>query len=184
MGTVRAIPTRAGDPLCCSLTNFLNIPIMRLTTCILSASLALGACASPPTSPPASPPASLPASPALEGTSWRLASFQSNDAGATALQPRAPDQFTLSFGKDGRLAAKLDCNRGSGPWQAVAVDATGGTLNLGPVATTRAMCPPDAIGSRLTADLAAPGRAVSTQVATDAVLERITRHCQVTELRD
>ena len=36
----------------------------------------------------------------------------------------------------------------------------------------------------LTADLAAPGRAVSTQAATDAVLERITQHCQVPELRD
>jgi 3-isopropylmalate dehydrogenase len=36
----------------------------------------------------------------------------------------------------------------------------------------------------LTADLAAPGRSVSTQAATDAVLEKITQRCQVPELRD
>ncbi len=36
----------------------------------------------------------------------------------------------------------------------------------------------------LTADLAAPGRAVSTQAATAAVLERLEPRCQVVELRD
>jgi heat shock protein HslJ len=117
----------------------------RLSICVLSVTLALSACATGlPTAAP---------TPALEGTSWRLASFQSGDDGVGALQPRAADQFTLSFGKDGRLAAKLDCNRGTGPWQAVAGDATSGTLSLGPVATTRMMCPPDPIGTRLSADL-------------------------------
>lgn len=145
---------------------------MRLTICILSASLALGACASPT------------ATPALEGTNWRLASFQPNTDGSAQLTPREPDQFTLSLGKDGRLAAKLDCNRGNGPWQAVAVDANSGTLSLGPVATTRMMCPPDAIGTRLTADLNAlrtyrlqDGR-LHTSLPADAgvyVWERVTQ---------
>lgn len=36
----------------------------------------------------------------------------------------------------------------------------------------------------LTADLAAPGQAVSTQTATEAVLERLEPRCHVTELRD
>ena len=117
----------------------------RLSICLLSASLALGACATGSPTPPAMS--------TLEGTSWRLAAFQSGDDGAGALRPRAADQFTLSFGKDGRLAAKLDCNRGTGPWQAVAGDAKSGTLSLGPVATTRMMCPPDPIGTRLVADL-------------------------------
>jgi len=144
---------------------------MRLSLSILSVSLALSACASPP------------ATPSLEGTNWRLTSFQSGDEGVKPLQPAAPEAFTLSFGKDGRLAAKLDCNRGTGPWQAVAADATGGTLNLGPVATTRAMCPPDAIGARLLADLTAlrtwrlEGNRLHTSLPADAgvyVWERIT----------
>lgn len=125
---------------------------MRSTLCILSVTLALGACSSTPASSPAATESSVPS---LEGTSWRLASFMSNDDGSKALRPGTPDGFTLSFGKDGRLAVKLDCNRGNGPWQAVATNATGGTLSLGPVATTRAMCPPDAVGTRLAQDLPA-----------------------------
>jgi 3-isopropylmalate dehydrogenase len=39
-------------------------------------------------------------------------------------------------------------------------------------------------GGALTADLAAPGQAVSTQTAADAVLERLEPRCHVTELRD
>jgi len=125
---------------------------MRSTLCILSVSLALGACSSTPASSPA---ATASSAPSLEGTSWRLASFVSNDDGSKALRPGTPDGFTLSFGKDDRLAVKLDCNRGNGPWQAVATNATGGTLSLGPVETTRAMCPPDAVGTRLAQDLPA-----------------------------
>lgn len=126
--------------------------MMRSTLWFLSVSLALGACSSTPASAPAATESSAPS---LEGTSWRLASFASNDDGSKALRPGTPDGFTLSFGKDGRLAVKLDCNRGNGPWQAVATDAMGGTLRLGPVATTRAMCPPDAVGTRLAQDLPA-----------------------------
>jgi len=132
---------------------------MRASFCLLSVSLALGACSSIPSTAPSNSPSTTPAAavatPTLAGTSWRLASFQANDDGSQALRPGSPDGFTLSFGQDGRLAVKLDCNRGNGPWQAVAADATGGTLSLGPVATTRAMCPPDAVGSRLAQDLPA-----------------------------
>jgi 3-isopropylmalate dehydrogenase len=39
-------------------------------------------------------------------------------------------------------------------------------------------------GGALTADLAAPGQAVSTQAAVDAVLERLEPRCHVAELRD
>jgi len=132
---------------------------MRASLCLLSVSLALGACSgissTPPSNSPATAPVTAVAIPTLAGTSWRLASFQANNDGSQALRPGTPDGFTLSFGQDGRLAVKLDCNRGTGPWQAVATDATGGTLSLGPVATTRAMCPPDAVGSRLAQDLPA-----------------------------
>ena len=128
---------------------------MRASLCLLSVSLALGACSSTPSTAPATAHSTAVATPTLAGTSWRLASFQTKDDGSQALRPGTQDGFTLSFGQDGRLAVKLDCNRGSGPWQAVATDATGGTLSLGPVATTRAMCPPDAVGARLAQDLPA-----------------------------
>lgn len=103
--------------------------------------IALSACAS-----------TLPSA-GLEGTSWRLARFESPGDTTAVMRPDDPGRYTLSFGKDGRLAAKLDCNRGTGPWHAVAGDDRSGSLRIGPLATTRAMCPPDAIGARLTRDL-------------------------------
>ena len=115
----------------------------RLRLCILSACLAMSACAT------------TPGTAELAGSTWRLASFQSSDDGIAALRSSDPQRYTLSFGNDGRLAAKLDCNRGTGPWQAEAGDAKGGSLRLGPLGTTRAMCPPDPLGANLVRDLEA-----------------------------
>ena len=99
---------------------------MRVTSAILTACLALTACASTP------PPA------ALEGTTWRLAMFQSNDDATGTLRPANGDSFTMAFGKDGKVAAKLDCNRGTGPWRAEpAAGSSSGSITIGPLATTR-----------------------------------------------
>lgn len=114
---------------------------MRLATVLFSLCATLAACASPPSVAP------------LAETSWRLARFESPDAASAVLHPEDPQRFTLSFGQDGRIAARLDCNRASGSWQAVPADAHGGGLRIGPLAMTRAMCPPDPIGERLSRDL-------------------------------
>jgi heat shock protein HslJ len=80
---------------------------------------------------PASPPAS---SSRLEGTSWQLVKFQGSDD--TVLTPDDPTRYTLDFGKDGRLSARVDCNRGNATWKS----AEPSQLELGPLALTRAKC--------------------------------------------
>lgn len=115
---------------------------MRMTSAILTTCLALTACAGAP------PPATL------DGTTWRLAMFQSNDDATGTLRPASADSFSMAFGKDGQVAAKLDCNRGTGPWRAEpAAGSSSGSINIGPLATTRMMCPPDPVGDRLARDV-------------------------------
>jgi heat shock protein HslJ len=80
--------------------------------------------------------------------------FQSNDDATGTLRPAMCDSFTMAFGKDGQVAAKLDCNRGTGPWRAEpAAGSSSGSITIGPLATTRMMCPPDPVGDRLARDV-------------------------------
>jgi heat shock protein HslJ/membrane-bound inhibitor of C-type lysozyme len=71
----------------------------------------------------------------LTGTSWQLVRFQGGDG--TVLTPSNPSNNTIAFGADGRVSARIDCNRGSGTWKSVGP----GQLEFGPLALTRAMCP-------------------------------------------
>lgn len=66
-----------------------------------------------------------------------------------------PARFTLRFGSDGRASLRLDCNRGAGNWKSIpAADGLSGQLQLGPIATTRALCPPPHLDDRIARDLA------------------------------
>jgi para-nitrobenzyl esterase len=76
---------------------------------------------------------------ALAGTSWQLVRFQGGDG--KVLAPGERSKYTLAFNADGRVAARLDCNRGTGSWKS----AGPGQLELGPMAVTRAMCAPGSI---------------------------------------
>jgi heat shock protein HslJ len=94
-----------------------------------------------------------PASP-LAGTRWQLVSIQSMDDAQGRVRPPEPARYTLEFGADGRVAVRLDCNRGSATWQAQPAAHGGphrasGQLLMGPLTTTRAMCPPDSLAPRL-----------------------------------
>ncbi|MBL8771178.1 MAG: META domain-containing protein [Phenylobacterium sp.] len=91
-------------------------------------------------------------SPALGGTRWRLVAFQSMDDAQGRTTPTAPDRYTIFFGPDGRAALQLDCNRGWAPWKA-APSGAGGSLAVGPLATTRMSCPPPSMGSLLETQL-------------------------------
>lgn len=46
---------------------------------------------------------------------------------------------------DGSLTARIDCNRGRGTWKSAAP----GQVELGPLALTRAMCPPGSLHDRI-----------------------------------
>jgi heat shock protein HslJ len=89
----------------------------------------------------------------LEGTSWQLAAIQSmDDAQGTTAVPD-PSKFTVKFGQDGRAAFQLDCNKGSGSFEAQpSGDATSGTLTFGPLPTTLMGCagpPKDQLDQRV-----------------------------------
>lgn len=75
----------------------------------------------------------------LGGTSWRLVQFEGGDG--TTLKPDDPAKYTIAFGTDGRLSARIDCNRGTSTWKSSAPSQ----LELGPLALTRAKCPPESL---------------------------------------
>ena len=96
----------------------------------------IAGCARPVPAPP-------PAAPSLAGTAWQLVRFQGGD-GAVAT-PDDRSKYTLAFAGDGTLTARIDCNRGRGTWKSQGP----GQLELGPMALTRAMCPPGSLHDRL-----------------------------------
>ena len=93
--------------------------------------------------PPSSP---APDARELTGTSWRLVLFQGSDD--TTLTPDDRSKYTLTFGAENRISARVDCNRGSGTWK-----ASGNQLAIGPLALTRAACPPSPLHDRFARDL-------------------------------
>lgn len=66
-----------------------------------------------------------------------------------------PARFTMHLGADGKASFRLDCNRGMGSWQASpAADGVSGQIAFGPIAATRALCPPPHLDERVVRDLA------------------------------
>ncbi len=119
------------------------------------------ACGQPAREPEAaaSGPATAPAavktsSSALVGTRWQLREIQSMDDAIGTTRPDDPSLYTITFNDDGSLAMRLNCNRGIGPWKATP-DATGaaGSIKIGPLAVTRALCPPPSLDERIARDM-------------------------------
>ena len=78
----------------------------------------------------------------LANTAWRLVGFEGGDG--TRLTPDDPSKYTIEFDADSNLAVRFDCNRGRGAWK-----ASGSSLEFGPLALTRAMCPPGSLHDHL-----------------------------------
>jgi para-nitrobenzyl esterase len=85
--------------------------------------------------------------PGLAGTSWQLVKFQGGDG--QLLVPDERSKYTLTFGADGVLTARIDCNRGRGAW----ISREKGELELGPMAITRALCPPGSLHDQIVRQL-------------------------------
>ena len=85
----------------------------------------------------------------LKGTSWQLVRFQSSDD--KTVVPDDKSKYTITFGNDGRVSARIDCNRGSGTWKSEGPNQ----LRFGPLALTRAMCPPGSLHDRIAKDWSA-----------------------------
>jgi heat shock protein HslJ len=91
---------------------------------------------------------SLAASP-LAGTEWQLHAIQSMDDAQGTTKIADPSRFTVHFGVDGRASFQLDCNRGMGDWKVESAGDESGKLTFGPIAATRALCPPPNIDERV-----------------------------------
>jgi heat shock protein HslJ len=70
----------------------------------------------------------------LSGTSWQLVKFQAPDESFHA--PQDKSKYTIKFGSDGRVVARVDCNRASSTWRATA----NGELKFGSWSRTSAKC--------------------------------------------
>lgn len=69
---------------------------------------------------------------------WKLYSFQRSDL--PEIEIHNPEQFTVRFGDDGRVAIRADCNNCIGSYE-----LTGQHLRLGVLACTRAYCGSDSL---------------------------------------
>ena len=85
------------------------------------------------------PAAKPPLSSGLSGTSWQLVKFESSDD--TTLTPDDGAKYTIDFLAGDKLAVRIDCNRGSGTWKT----AGASQIEFGPLALTRAKCPPPSL---------------------------------------
>ena len=91
----------------------------------------------------------------LTETEWRLVEFQSMDDAIGTLRPNPSQAYTMRLSRDGTVTLRLNCNRGTGTWSArPSEDGTSGSFEFGPLATTRALCPPPSLDERLAADTA------------------------------
>ena len=106
-------------------------------TFLLGTTLLLAACAA------VAPTLSQSATPNLSGTSWQLVKFQGSDD--KTLTPDDKTKYTIQFNTDGVLSARIDCNRGRGTWKSSGASQ----LQLGPLALTRAMCPPESLHDQI-----------------------------------
>jgi para-nitrobenzyl esterase len=79
----------------------------------------------------------------LGGTSWQLVKFQGGDG--TVLMPDDKSKYTIAFAADGNVNVRFDRNRGRGTW----TSPESNQLQFGPLALTRAMCPPGSLHDHL-----------------------------------
>jgi heat shock protein HslJ len=67
------------------------------------------------------------------GGTWRLTSWSRTDGQTTVVDD--PNRYTISFGSDGRVSIKSDCNSCGGGYE-----LNGSNLAVGAMACTRAYC--------------------------------------------
>ena len=85
----------------------------------------------------------------LNGTSWQLVKFQAPDERTFA--PDDKSKYTITFGNNGRVTARVDCNRASSTWRATAT----GELQFGSWSRTSARCGPKSLHDQIVTEGAA-----------------------------
>lgn len=86
----------------------------------------------------------------LAGTKWRLVEFQSMSDAVGTVQPSDPSLYTMDLDVDGTVTMRLNCNRATSTWTAeVGPSGEGGPSEFGPLAVTRALCPPPRLDEQI-----------------------------------
>ena len=85
----------------------------------------------------------------LNGTSWQLVKFQGPDE--RSFEPDDKSKYTITFGSNGRVTARVDCNRASSTWRATAA----GELQFGSWSRTSARCGPKSLHDQIVTEGAA-----------------------------
>ena len=90
---------------------------------------------------------------ALADTQWRLMEFQSMDDATGIKRPSDPSLYTMRLNRDGTVTMRLNCNRANGKWSAEpGSDGVSGRFQFGPLAATRALCPPPSMDEQIVSD--------------------------------
>jgi heat shock protein HslJ len=85
----------------------------------------------------------------LAGTSWKLVRFQAPDE--TILVPGDGAKYTITFGSDGRVTARVDCNRASSTWRSPRANE----LQFGSWSRTSTKCGPGSLHDKIVTEGAA-----------------------------
>ncbi|GGD62311.1 hypothetical protein GCM10010990_09650 [Croceicoccus mobilis] len=89
----------------------------------------------------------------LARQTWELREIHTANKRPVTLTAEQASRHTLRFGRENAVSLKLDCNNGTADWSAGDAIEGKGILTIGPVAATRALCPPPSFGEELAADL-------------------------------
>lgn len=128
------------------------IPFLLLTTLPACAQDQTSVATSAPVAPASTTTTREPSAPAaqnqsgsneLAGTSWQLIKLQTGDE--TTHVPDDPSKYTITFGSNGRVTARVDCNRGSSTWKS----GPGNELKFGSWSRTSAKCPPGSLHDKI-----------------------------------
>ena len=79
----------------------------------------------------------------LSGTSWQLVKFQGPDERIFA--PEDKSKYTITFNSNGRVVARVDCNRASSTWKVTEK----GELKFGSWSRTSAKCGPGSLHDQI-----------------------------------
>ena len=82
----------------------------------------------------------------LAGTSWKLVKFQTGDE--ATLVPDDGSKYTITFGSNGRVTSRVDCNRASSTWKS----SRPGDLQFGSWSRTSAKCGPGSLHDKIVSE--------------------------------
>lgn len=74
------------------------------------------------------------------------------DDAVGTVRPSDPLLYTMRLNADGSAAMRLNCNRATGSWKArPSADRSNGQFEFGPLASTKALCPPPSLDGQIAA---------------------------------